>query len=90
MLKFLLIRVKYAGAPAEAIHHIQPKSQFKSQPKKLSNRRLNRKSNLVPVCSSCHLKIHRNKISISGWKRTPGHKKLYWVYLNETLDSGTE
>nr|YP_010322746.1 MutS-like protein [Azoriella bayeri]UKP87378.1 MutS-like protein [Azoriella bayeri] len=74
------------GAPAEAIHHIQPKSQFKSQTKKLCNRR----SNLVPVCSSCHLNIHRNKISILGWKRTPGHKKLYWVYLNESLDSGTE
>nr|YP_009417114.1 MutS-like protein [Leptogorgia sarmentosa]AST14118.1 MutS-like protein [Leptogorgia sarmentosa] len=70
------------GAPAEAIHHIQPK--------KLRSRRLNRRSNLVPVCSSCHLDIHRNKISILGWKRTPGHKKLYWVYLNESLDSGTE
>ncbi|YP_003331255.1 DNA mismatch repair protein (mitochondrion) [Dendronephthya gigantea] len=66
------------GAPAEAIHHIQPE--------KLCNRR----SNLVPVCSSCHLDIHRNKISILGWKRTPGHRKLYWVYLNESLDSGTE
>nr|UKP87896.1 MutS-like protein [Nephthyigorgia sp. ANT97] len=74
------------GAPAEAIHHIQPKSQSK----KLCNRRLNRRSNLVPVCSNCHLDIHRNKISILGWKRTPGHKKLYWVYLNEPLDSGTE
>nr|YP_010322802.1 MutS-like protein [Ceeceenus quadrus]UKP87462.1 MutS-like protein [Ceeceenus quadrus] len=70
------------GAPAEAIHHIQPK--------KLCNRGLNRRSNLVPVCSSCHLDIHRNKISILGWKRTPGHRKLYWVYLNESLDSGTE
>nr|YP_010323222.1 MutS-like protein [Thrombophyton coronatum]UKP88329.1 MutS-like protein [Thrombophyton coronatum] len=70
------------GAPAEAIHHIQPK--------KSGNRGLNRRSNLVPVCSSCHLDIHRNKISILGWKRTPGHKKLYWVYLNESLDSGTE
>nr|YP_010690088.1 MutS-like protein [Eleutherobia rubra]WBU12853.1 MutS-like protein [Eleutherobia rubra] len=74
------------GAPAEAIHHIQSKNQLKSQPKKLCNRR----SNLVPVCSSCHLDIHRNKISILGWKGTPGHKKLYWVYLNESLDSGTE
>nr|YP_010323068.1 MutS-like protein [Paralemnalia thyrsoides]UKP87952.1 MutS-like protein [Paralemnalia thyrsoides] len=64
------------GAPAEAIHHIQSK--------KLCNRRLNRRSNLVPVCSSCHLDIHRNKISILGWKRTPKHKKLYWVYLNES------
>nr|YP_010323194.1 MutS-like protein [Sinularia wanannensis]UKP88273.1 MutS-like protein [Sinularia wanannensis] len=78
------------GAPAEAIHHIQPKSEFKNQPERLCNKKLNRKSNLVPVCSSCHLDIHRNKISILGWKRTPGHKKLYWVYLNESLDSGTE
>ena len=70
------------GAPAEAIHHIQPK--------KLCSKGLNRRSNLVPVCSSCHLDIHRDKISILGWKRTPGHKKLYWVYLNESLDSGTE
>nr|YP_010289387.1 MutS-like protein [Plexaura kuna]UKP88036.1 MutS-like protein [Plexaura kuna] len=70
------------GAPAEAVHHIQPK--------KLCSKGLNRRSNLVPVCSSCHLDIHRDKISILGWKRTPGHKKLYWVYLNESLDSGTE
>nr|YP_009417100.1 MutS-like protein [Leptogorgia alba]AST14104.1 MutS-like protein [Leptogorgia alba] len=70
------------GAPAEAIHHIQPK--------KLRNRKLNRRSNLVPVCSSCHLDIHKNKISILGWKRTPRHKKLYWVYINESSDSGTE
>nr|YP_010322606.1 MutS-like protein [Acanthogorgia breviflora]UKP87168.1 MutS-like protein [Acanthogorgia breviflora] len=70
------------GAPAEAIHHIQPK--------KSCDRRLNRRSNLVPVCSSCHLDIHKNKISILGWKRTPGHKKLYWVNLNVSLDSGTE
>nr|YP_010322718.1 MutS-like protein [Anthothela grandiflora]UKP87336.1 MutS-like protein [Anthothela grandiflora] len=72
------------GAPAEAIHHIQSKNQFKSQPKKLCNKRLNRRSNLVPVCLSCHLEIHRNKISILGWKGVPGHKKLYWVYLNES------
>nr|QXE46388.1 MutS-like protein [Telestula cf. batoni AP-2020] len=70
------------GAPAEAIHHIKPKRLCASY--------LNRRSNLVPVCSSCHLDIHRNKISILGWKRTPVHKKLYWVYLNESLDSGTE
>nr|UKP87794.1 MutS-like protein [Keroeides sp. ANT112] len=64
------------GAPAEAIHHIQPKKSSSC------NRRLNRRSNLVPVCSNCHLKIHRNEISILGWKGAPGHKKLYWVYLN--------
>lgn len=70
------------GAPAEAVHHIQPK--------KSCIKGLNRKSNLVPVCSRCHLDIHRNKISILGWKKTPGYKKLYWVHLNESLDSGTE
>nr|YP_010322732.1 MutS-like protein [Arula petunia]UKP87350.1 MutS-like protein [Arula petunia] len=63
------------GAPAEAIHHIQPKSKFK----KLCDKRLNRRSNLVSVCLSCHLDIHKNKISILGWKRTPGHKKLCWI-----------
>nr|YP_008999689.1 DNA mismatch repair protein [Calicogorgia granulosa]ACZ34429.1 DNA mismatch repair protein [Calicogorgia granulosa] len=70
------------GAPAEAIHHIQPK--------KSGGRGINRRSNLVPVCSGCHLDIHRDKISILGWKSTPGHKKLYWVKLNKPLDSGTE
>nr|UKP87476.1 MutS-like protein [Chelidonisis aurantiaca mexicana] len=73
------------GAPAEAIHHIKPKRLCGGH-----SFNLNRRSNLVPVCSSCHLDIHRNKISILGWKRTPVHKKLYWVYLNESLDSGTE
>nr|ACB28532.1 MutS-like protein [Hemicorallium ducale] len=73
------------GAPAEAIHHIKPKKLCRGH-----SFNLNRRSNLVPVCSSCHLSIHRNKISILGWKRTPVHNKLYWVYLNESLDSGTE
>nr|YP_010322942.1 MutS-like protein [Homophyton verrucosum]UKP87714.1 MutS-like protein [Homophyton verrucosum] len=76
------------GAPAEAIHHIKPKKLYTNV--KVRSLNLNRRSNLVPVCSSCHLDIHRNKISILGWKRTPVHKKLYWVYLNEPLDSGTE
>nr|YP_010322956.1 MutS-like protein [Ideogorgia capensis]UKP87728.1 MutS-like protein [Ideogorgia capensis] len=73
------------GAPAEAIHHIKPKKLSRGH-----SLNLNRRSNLVPVCLSCHLDIHKNKISILGWKRTPVHKKLYWVYLNESLDSGTE
>nr|AHG24709.1 msh1 [Paragorgia coralloides]AHG24723.1 msh1 [Paragorgia coralloides] len=73
------------GAPAEAIHHIKPKKLCRGH-----SFNLNRRSNLVPVCSSCHLSIHRKKISILGWKRTPVHNKLYWVYLNESLDSGTK
>nr|YP_009679792.1 MutS-like protein [Ptilella grandis]QDP70715.1 MutS-like protein [Ptilella grandis] len=80
--KVFIDSCEICGAPAEAIHHIKPK--------RLCSFNLNRRSNLVPVCSSCHLDIHRNKISILGWKRTPGHNKLYWVYLNESLDSGTE
>nr|QDP70589.1 MutS-like protein [Anthoptilum sp. 1 RH-2019] len=80
--KVFIDSCEICGAPAEAIHHIKPK--------KLCSFNLNRRSNLVPVCSSCHLDIHRNKISILGWKRTPVHNKLYWVYLNESLDSGTE
>nr|QDP70645.1 MutS-like protein [Kophobelemnon sp. 1 RH-2019] len=80
--KVFIDSCEICGAPAEAIHHIKPK--------RLCSFNLNRRSNLVPVCSSCHLDIHRNKISILGWKRTPVHNKLYWVYLNESLDSGTE
>nr|YP_010323026.1 MutS-like protein [Melithaea erythraea]UKP87840.1 MutS-like protein [Melithaea erythraea] len=66
------------GAPAEAIHHIKPKSQFKAQ--------CNRKSNLMAVCANCHLDIHRKKIFVLGWKRTPNHKKLYWTILDASLD----
>nr|UKP88371.1 MutS-like protein [Veretillum cf. cynomorium ANT74] len=80
--KVFIDSCEICGAPAEAVHHIKPK--------KLCSFNLNRRSNLVPVCSSCHLDIHRNKIFILGWKRTPVHNKLYWVYLNESLDSGTE
>ena len=80
--KVFIDSCEICGAPAEAIHHIKPKRSCSFN--------LNRRSNLVPVCSSCHLDIHRNKISILGWKKTPGHNKLYWVYLNEPKDSGTE
>nr|UKP88119.1 MutS-like protein [Radicipes sp. ANT176] len=83
--KVFIDSCEICGAPAEAIHHIKPKRLSGGHSFNLS-----RRSNLVPVCSSCHLDIHRNKISILGWKRTPAHKKLYWVYLNESLDSGTE
>nr|YP_010322788.1 MutS-like protein [Candidella imbricata]UKP87434.1 MutS-like protein [Candidella imbricata] len=83
--KVFIDSCEICGAPAEAIHHIKPKRLCGGH-----SFNLNRRSNLVPVCSSCHLDIHRNKISILGWKRTPAHKKLYWVYLNESLDSGTE
>nr|ADJ53919.1 MutS-like protein [Pseudochrysogorgia bellona]ADJ53920.1 MutS-like protein [Pseudochrysogorgia bellona] len=83
--KVFIDSCEICGAPAEAIHHIKPKRLSGGHPFNL-----NRRSNLVPVCSSCHLDIHRNKISILGWKRTPAHKKLYWVYLNESLDSGTK
>nr|UKP88022.1 MutS-like protein [Parisis sp. ANT113] len=83
--KVFIDSCEICGAPAEAIHHIKPKKLHGGHPLNL-----NRRSNLVPVCSSCHLDIHRNKISILGWKRTPIHKKLYWAYLNESLDSGTE
>lgn len=83
--KVFIDSCEICGAPAEAIHHIKPKRLSGGHSFNLS-----RRSNLVPVCSSCHLDIHKNKISILGWKRTPAHKKLYWVYLNESLDSGTE
>nr|YP_006576472.1 mutS [Renilla muelleri]AFO73240.1 mutS [Renilla muelleri]UKP88133.1 MutS-like protein [Renilla muelleri] len=80
--KVFIDSCEICGAPAKAIHHIKPK--------KSCSFNLNKKYNLVPVCSNCHLDIHRNKISILGWKKTPGHNKLYWVYLNESKDSGTE
>ena len=83
--KVFIDSCEICGAPAEAIHHIKPKRLCGGH-----SFNLNRRSNLVPVCSSCHLDIHRNKISILGWKRTPAHKKLYWANLNESLDSGTE
>nr|YP_010323236.1 MutS-like protein [Trichogorgia capensis]UKP88343.1 MutS-like protein [Trichogorgia capensis] len=83
--KVFIDSCEICGTPAEAIHHIKSKRLCGGH-----SFNLNRRSNLVPVCSSCHLDIHRNKISILGWKRTPAHKKLYWVYLNESLDSGTE
>nr|AFM97568.1 MutS-like protein [Iridogorgia splendens] len=86
--KVFIDSCEICGAPAEAIHHIKPKRLSGGSGGHSFN--LSRRSNLVPVCSSCHLDIHRNKISILGWKRTPAHKKLYWVYLNESLDSGTE
>nr|AIX11499.1 putative mismatch repair protein [Anthomastus sp. USNM 1081145] len=83
--KVFIDSCEICGAPAEAIHHIKPKKLCRAH---FFN--FNRRSNLVPVCSSCHLDIHRNKISIMGWKRTPVHNKLYWVYINESLDSGTK
>nr|YP_010322858.1 MutS-like protein [Cornularia pabloi]UKP87546.1 MutS-like protein [Cornularia pabloi] len=80
--KVFIDSCEICGASAEAIHHIKPQSYKWHQ--------INRRSNLVPVCSSCHLDIHKNKISILGWKKTPTYKKLDWVPSDWSLNSGTE
>lgn len=36
----------------------------------------NRKSNLITLCSDCHLKIHKNEIKIDGYKQTTNGVKL--------------
>jgi DNA mismatch repair protein MutS len=36
----------------------------------------NRKSNLITLCSECHLKIHKNEIKIDGYKQTNKGVKL--------------
>jgi len=36
----------------------------------------NRKSNLITLCSECHLKIHKNEIKIDGYKQTTKGIKL--------------
>nr|YP_010323277.1 MutS-like protein [Leptophyton benayahui]UKP88412.1 MutS-like protein [Leptophyton benayahui] len=73
------------GATAEAVHHIKPQRDW-PRVGRAKRGSVNRKSNLVPVCSRCHLAIHKNQISILGWRRTPQHRKLDWEYVSKGLD----
>nr|YP_010323264.1 MutS-like protein [Tenerodus fallax]UKP88399.1 MutS-like protein [Tenerodus fallax] len=82
--KVFIDSCKICGAPADAIHHIKPQRDSRHNGKLVNKKALNRRSNLVPVCSRCHLDIHENRISVLGWKRTSQHVKLHWEYKNSS------
>ena len=54
---------------AEEVHHIKAQ-QFADEKSYIGPYHKNVKHNLVTLCSSCHDKIHKNEITVSGYKQT--------------------
>ena len=46
----------------------------------------NSKFNLVPLCQSCHNKVHNNTLNIHGWKQTTNGIKLHYeIYSKDSF-----
>lgn len=48
----------------------------------------NHKSNLVDLCSNCHVAVHFGRIVIEGWVMTTLGKELFWHYQGEESKTG--
>ena len=53
-------------------HHIIPQKDYKNNtiPADKKHISMNHKSNLVPLCDSCHDKLHNGQLTITGYKET--------------------
>ena len=58
-------------------HHIKDQ-QYADKNNMIDNHHKNIKHNLVPLCTSCHLKVTNGDIIINGWKDTNMGKILEW------------
>lgn len=50
----------------------------------------NHKSNLVDICSNCHMEVHYGKIIIEKWLMTSEGFKLYWHKEGEESFTGED
>jgi DNA mismatch repair protein MutS len=66
--KVLLTECYVCGNKAEETHHI--KEQHLEKEGFIDGIRKNHKHNLVPLCCSCHDKVHKKEIVINGFKQT--------------------
>ena len=76
---------------ADDVHHI--KFQCTADSNKLINGSVNKdiKSNLVPLCKSCHNDVHNDKIKIYGFKQTSDGVKLDYInFGDQSIDNQKE
>jgi DNA mismatch repair protein MutS len=57
------------GERAEEVHHIEPQA-LADENGFVGHRHKNRLSNLVPLCGSCHDKIHSGQLKVEGYVQT--------------------
>ncbi len=57
------------GAECDDVHHIAQQKEA-NQDGNIKNFHKNHKYNLVPLCRSCHKKVHEEKVKIKGFKMT--------------------
>ena len=57
------------GGKASETHHVIPREEADSEGF-VGSQKVNRKSNLVSLCESCHLKIHKGTLRFDGFKMT--------------------
>ena len=72
------------GGTAEDVHHI--KFQCTANSDNIIDEFIQKdtKSNLVPLCKSCHNKVHSNLIVINGYIQTSNGVKLDYFYHKES------
>jgi DNA mismatch repair protein MutS len=56
--------------PAEETHHIRPQHSASDDGFVAPGVRVHRRSNLVPLCKSCHMREHHGDVSIIGYVNT--------------------
>ena len=71
------------GLDAEDVHHI--KFQCTADVNKMIDGAIQKdtKSNLVPLCKSCHNNVHNGGLKIFGFKMTSNGVILDWVDVNK-------
>ena len=75
------------GEDAEDVHHI--KFQCTADVNKMINGAIQKdtKSNLVPLCKSCHNDVHNGGLKIFGFKMTSDGVILDWVDVNKPKET---
>ena len=70
-------RMPGCNCNAEETHHIKEQCTADKN-NMIDHHHKNKDHNLVPLCTSCHLKVTNGDIIINGWKDTNMGKILEW------------
>lgn len=73
-----LMKCEICKNTAHHRHHIISKSKGGN----------NKKNNLVHLCASCHVEVHKGNLVIEGWFMTTNGLQLIWHKKEETSITG--
>jgi DNA mismatch repair protein MutS len=76
--KVIVDKCGICGNPAHEVHHILEQHTADAEGY-IGYIHKNQKSNLVPLCGTCHDRIHKKEITVEGFKTTNRGKKLIYA-----------